>query len=372
MLGFFILCLAVVMGLAGWLGVQRYKAAQDQELPSAQGINHVASPTINGVPQWVEIRGQNKENPVIVFIHGGPWSPMSPWAHLYQRLWESAFTVVQWDQRGVGKSQFDPQTQAPVMQGKTLQNYVDDAAAVIDYVKRQTGKRKVIVVGHSWGAIIGLELAQQRPDLLHAYVGTGQVLSFRKTETAVYQKSMAVARAQENKDALAALGRIAPYPESLDAATSDAAKVDIFMTARGWASRLLPGGRDITWTYLTAPFISPHYSLTEAFAVLRGPSTAEIVQSPLFDMLTKVDFLAKPVTIAVPVFFLEGREDHQAESAIVAGHLNQISAPRKEIHWLEKSGHFAMVQEPERFRDLLIRHVRPVALEAATESANGH
>ena len=104
-----------------------------------------------------------------------------PFAWSFQRPWEDFFTVVQWDQRGAGKSYAlnDPRMIAPTM---TLDRYRDDAIELIDYLKARYGKRKVFLLGHSWGSAVGLSVAIKRPDLLHAYIGMGQAIDFRAGE----------------------------------------------------------------------------------------------------------------------------------------------------------------------------------------------
>ena len=186
--GVFSLLLFVSFVTGGWLYFEIQGKVETLKITGMNGIDQLEAPMINGARQWVQIRGEDKENPVILFIHGGPGNAMMPLNAMFQPLWEEDFTVVQWDQRGAGKSVSDPYSGAPIPMGSDIQQYVDDAVEVAQYVLSETGHQKLIVIGHSWGSVVGVRLAQQRPDLLHAYVGTGQVVDMLETERATFGK----------------------------------------------------------------------------------------------------------------------------------------------------------------------------------------
>ena len=124
--------------------------------------------TLGGARQVVNVRGADRDNPILVFVHGGPGAVEMPFAWAFQRPWEDVFTVVQYDQRGAGRSYplNDPVALAPTM---TLERYRDDAIELIELLKKRYGKRKVVLMGHSWGSIVGLSVAVKRPDLPVSY-----------------------------------------------------------------------------------------------------------------------------------------------------------------------------------------------------------
>ena len=131
---------------------------------------------INGVPQWITIRGRDLKNPVLLILHGGPGFPTS-WMTPAFAAWEQDFTVVHWDQPGGGatyaKAQATGRDQGPL----TVARYVADGLAVVDAVLAKLGKKKLVLFGNSWGTMLGVMLAQKRPDLVSAYVGTSQAVS---------------------------------------------------------------------------------------------------------------------------------------------------------------------------------------------------
>jgi pimeloyl-ACP methyl ester carboxylesterase len=128
---------------------------------------------IGGIDQWVAIRGRDRSRPAILFLHGGPCDAQSPHLSAFAP-WEERYVVAQWDQRGSGKTFEKDGTSTPNM---TVEQITQDAVEVAQYVIRQLRTRKLILVGHSWGALLGLHVIRSRPELFYAFVGTGQPVS---------------------------------------------------------------------------------------------------------------------------------------------------------------------------------------------------
>lgn len=178
-----------------------------------RGVDETFVATLGGARQVVNVRGADRANPILVFVHGGPGAVEMPFAWAFQRGWEDHFTVVQYDQRGAGRSfpLNDPKALAPTM---TLERYRDDAIELIELLRARFGKRKVVLMGHSWGSAVGLAVAARRPDLLHGYVGVGQVIDFRDGEAAGMAWTRARALEKGDRAAVAAIDALAPYPRS--------------------------------------------------------------------------------------------------------------------------------------------------------------
>lgn len=322
-----------------------------QRIATPEGIDTLMALRVGGNRQWVSIRGMNRSNPVLLFIHGGPASPMMPMAWAFQRPWEDFFTVVQWDQRGAGKSAagFDTTANAGPW---SVDDIVGDAVVVIDSVRALLGKRKVIVVGHSWGSIVGATLAARRPELLHAYVGTGQVRAWSQ-EAYLYQRVLELSRQQGLDSAVADLERIAPYPRPDNAGALEGA-----MTVRRWANRF-DGG----W------YGQPSLAITDrmtAFSPTYTPedmrSSAAFASRQLFGALLTVD-LGRLRRFAVPVFVFQGRYDLYTPYAEARRWLSGVQAPLTRLVTFERSAHYPMIEEPGRFLMALLQDVRPLARE---------
>ncbi len=219
-------------------------------------VRRIAPP---GIDQWISVRGRDRRNPILLFIHGGPASTEAPVSWLYQSGWEDYFTVVQWDQRGAGKTYVanDPATTEPTI---TRDRMVADGEELVAWLRTTYGRQKIFVLGHSWGTIIGLEVARRHPDWLHAYIGMGQMIYGRDNERLGYDWALQAARADHNDKAVRDLQAIAPYPRA-DGSVS----VQQIITQRTWVIHYggLTWGRPDFDDAQDAAKLSPDYTRKE-------------------------------------------------------------------------------------------------------------
>ena len=140
--------------------------AEVGKVVSANGIDQAKAVEIGGIRQWITVRGRDRHNPILLVLHGGPAAPDLPNRYLFEGPWTDYFTVVQWDQRGAGKTYElnAPETVAPTMHADRI---VQDAEELVGYLRRTYGSKKIFALDHSWGTIIGLKLAERRPDWLY-------------------------------------------------------------------------------------------------------------------------------------------------------------------------------------------------------------
>src|SRR5208282_1517847 len=148
--------------------------AEARKIVTPNGVQRLEKVRIGGIDQWVSIRGADRRNPVLLHIHGGPGYVSIPMSWWFSRDWEEYFTVVQWDQRAAGKT-YSLTDAAVILPTLTRERFVADAEEMAAWVRRELGKEKIFVQGHSWGSFLGLELAKRHPAWLHAYIGVGQV-----------------------------------------------------------------------------------------------------------------------------------------------------------------------------------------------------
>ncbi len=129
------------------------------------------------------------------------------------RDWEEYFTVVQWDQRGAGKTfqANDPAALRPTM---TIERMVADAEELALHLRATYGKKRIVLMAHSFGTILGTKLAQRRPDLFYAYVGMGQFVDAAKSEKMGFDATLAAARAAEQRQGRRRTDRHRALPRS--------------------------------------------------------------------------------------------------------------------------------------------------------------
>ncbi len=327
------------------------------KIVAPEGIQENYQVKAGGVNQWVYVRGQNRDNPVILFVHGGPASPMSPVMWMWQRPMEEYFTVVQWDQRGSGKTylSIDPDSISNTIK---IDSYVNDALEIAAYVKQRYHAKKLILVGHSWGTIVAMKAALKRPDLFYAYVGIGQVINTRDNERVSYDYAVQQAKKYHNDTALSELRSIAPYPGSTPLTR------DRIVLARKWAQYYggLSAYRHESMYYFDGPLLSPEYSRDDAAAIDRGNLFS---LSRLLTEFLEVDF--KPVKqFPIPICMFMGRHDYTTPSDPTAVWLQALKAPLKKGIWFEHSSHLIPFEEPGKMLIELRACVNPL-IEGASK-----
>src|SRR6185437_7139846 len=175
----------VIVGLS-YRAWRQHEIAQTLAITAPDGIDEGSFVRIGGIDQYISIRGDHRSNPVILFVHVGPGDSMVPYAQIY-RPWEKYFTLVQWDQRGAGRTFGRNGTnEAPI----TMDRMVRDGIEVAEYLRTHLRKDKVILLCHSFGTVLGIQMVKRRPDLFAAYVGTGQVVAKAEKERILYARLM--------------------------------------------------------------------------------------------------------------------------------------------------------------------------------------
>jgi pimeloyl-ACP methyl ester carboxylesterase len=319
---------------------------------SPGGVQESYKSRIGGIDQWITARGQDKANPVVLFVHGGPASPLTPTLWQFQRPLEEYFTMVTYDQRGAGRTflQTDPATIADTIH---IARYVEDAIEVAEHLRQRHKKQKLILMGHSWGSIVGMHAALKRPDLFYAYVGIGQAINVRENERLSYEYGLEQAQRHNNIEAVTELEAIAPYPGDGPITR------DRIIAARKWAQHYggLSAYRETSRYFFRAPLLSPEYTATDVCAIDNGNLFTLDRIMPEFQA---VDF--KPLrTFPIPVVMLMGRHDFTTPQEPAAEWLARVSAPYKQGIWFEHSSHMVPWEEPGKMLVSLLEHVRPLA-----------
>lgn len=346
----------------GYYKYQRARVARAIAIDTATGIDSLEAPIINGVPQWVQIRGHDRNNPVLLFITSGIGMPMMPMAHLFQPAWERDFTVVQWDPRLTGKTSSIEAAAQSIPEGRITETLVQDALEVSRYAAQRTGQRKIGIVAHSFGSVVGLDLVARHPELFYAYVGVGQILDAREQERAAYRFSLDRARRASRQDAIDELEAMRSYPDDAIAAADRNEKRRLFLTNMKWLMSFhgdFVGGQPHE-RHRRAIYLSPAYDLGDIRALFKPRQSPLLFGSYLQERLT-ARFDDEDLILRVPVLLFEGRHDQEASSAFIEARYARIQAPHKRLLWLERSAHFPMLEEPDRFQELLRQELLPLA-----------
>lgn len=324
-----------------------------RKIVAPNGIEELLEIAIGGTKQWISVRGRDRGNPVLLMIHGGPASPEMPSSWFFQNSWEDYFTVVQWDQRGSGKSYNanDPKTIQPTLSAERM---IEDAGEVVQFLRKRYEKNKIFVLGHSWGSLVGVSLAHSHPEWLYAYVGTGQMINGKENERVGYANTLRAAEAAGNLSAIAELKAIAPYPE-----TDGSVPLEKLGKERHWSVAL--GGltyQRSTYDYYENLFrLSPEYTEQDVAAIDKGSALS---LGALIPAILNFNY-SDTVRFQCPIILFEGRHDDTTPAEIAAQWFKRVQAPDKKLVWFENSAHMAMVEEPGRFLVHLVQDVRPLA-----------
>jgi proline iminopeptidase len=327
--------------------------ADARRIPTSDGVEELLAIPIGGTTQWISVRGRDRRNPILLMIHGGPASPEMPTSWAFQRGWEDYFTVVQWDQRGSGKS-YNASDTAAIRSTLSLARITEDAGEVVQYLRARYGVTKIFVLAHSWGSVVGLGLAHRHPEWLYAYVGMGQIISGRENERVGYAQTLRAAEARGDDQAVRELKAIAPYPDP-----DGSLPIDKLIVERKWSVAFggLSYGRDNLSYYLNQAELSPEYTDADIEAIDKG-STLSL--TPLWSEVMRFDY-SRVVDFRCPIVIFAGRHDMTTPSTVAAGWLARVHAPSTRLVWFERSAHMMMVEEPGRMLVHLVQDVLPLA-----------
>ncbi|GCF92735.1 alpha/beta hydrolase [Enterococcus florum] len=338
--------LVVAIGLcAGLVSISQFTAST----PAISGENSIAElrkVSLNGREEWISIRGNDKNKPVLLFLAGGPGgSQMAAVRHDLAEL-EQYFVVVNWDQAGSGKSYG-----AMRIGNITVDTYIEDGYELTKYLCETFRQKKIYLVGESWGSALGIFLIDKAPELYHSFIGTGQMVSFLETEVTDYELAMEIARDKGDGKIIKTLeaNGMPPY-YGKDVTWKSAAYLNYLSSHMAQNPAIQNGGYN-TFRDL----FSNEYGLLDKSNYLRGiVNTFNGVYPQLYDVDLRIDY----PTLEVPVYFFLGRHDVNAPTSLVEDYFSILSAPEKEIIWFEHSGHSPWINESERFVEEVLRVTR--------------
>lgn len=297
---------------------------------------------IHGIPQFLYHRGEDQDNPVILYLHGGPGEPASISSYLFQREWEKDFTIVHWDQRLSGKTYLVNQNQVDKLSSTiTVHQLIEDTKEIVEYLKEKYHREKIIILGHSWGSVLGTLFIRKYPQLVAAYVGVGQVVSMKKNEELGYQKTVEEVGRHYNPKDLAILESLLPYPPE----TFDQHTIQKIMKLRSLQQKYDLASRitlKLCWQTLTTPV----YHLRDLRYVA---SDVISLQQHIMETMIHFDLFEESPHYDVPVIYLLGDHDWQTPYVIAQSYFDSIEAPSKQLILIPGAGHATMMDQPQAF-----------------------
>ncbi|MBL9219796.1 MAG: alpha/beta hydrolase [Opitutaceae bacterium] len=350
------LLVVIAAGIAALLVLRTIRQHANEKtfaITSAGGIDEAGYIEIGGIKQWIQVRGQDRNNPVLLCVHGGPGGTWLPVTRLFA-AWEKDFTVVLWDERGAGKTL--AATGPGIAGTMNIERMAQDGIEVAEHLHQRLGQDKIILLGHSFGSILGTRMVKSRPELFHAFVGTGQASDLPRSVALEYARLVELAKAHGDARSQRELAAIGPPPFS-----SRQQANGFFQCAQRYQARAdSTAMAELQRSFLSPP---PNYTLGDEWNRMRGfmaVPTWSLYQKILSTNLSTLGF-----DFQVPVFLFQGTDDHVTPPTLAEEYYNSIKAPHKELVRIEGGGHFAAWSHATQFHVELVRRVRPYAMKSS-------
>ena len=301
------------------------------------GINESMYIDVNGTKQWINIYGKDTDNPVLLYLHGGPGSATSDIDHAFTRKWADVYTVVTWDQRNCGKS-YDAEQNDTVL---TRELFMTDGKEVTEFLLDYLSKDKITLLGHSWGSIYGANLVLEYPEYYECFIGTGQLVDYLENEEAFKQE--ATVWADGDEETLALVNQLTPENITMEHINARNA----IMQKYGYD--MMVNGSD--YNLITTVIFNPNYSLIDWINYFKRDMG---VYLDFFKSEEFASFSLKGRTdYQVPFYNINGDKDYQTNYKLAQEYFDEVNAPYKQMFLMENMTHGLLVSDSEGFSEII-------------------
>ena len=300
---------------------------------------------VGGIQQGFFLRSENPDNPVILFLHGGPGSPELPMFYPYetQERLEKYFTVCYWDQRGTGMS-FNNSIDAGTM---TLEQMIEDTRQITEYLKHRFKKEKIYLMGHSWGTLLGIKTIEKHPENYFAFIGIGQVTKQKESEKLAYDYMLQHAKEIEDKSVIKSL-------EQFNRNDPDFPTMEYISTIRTplmnkYGIGVIRENFSMAGLVFDVVFFKG-YTFLEKIKCIQGMLFS---LTHLWDYVKESNLFESSIAFQIPVYITHGKYDYQVSYTLALEYFDLIEAPDKAFFTFENSAHSPIIEEPEKFVQII-------------------
>lgn len=306
-------------------------------MKNKNSINKSMHININGTKQWINIYGNSLENPVLLYLHGGPGASTSHFDHVITRKWADVYTIVSWDQRNCGKSYSKKQSSIKL----TKDLFISDGIELVKFLLDYLSKEKITLLGHSWGTIYGANLVLEYPEYFDCFIGAGQVVDIIDNE--IEFKKEALKWAKDDQKGLELVNKLTPNDFTLE----HFAIRNQIMEKYGYD--IFACGRD--YSLLKAIVFNPNYSLKDWLKYFRRNNSAYL------DFLLSCEFksfsIKNKTTYKIPFYNINGDKDYQTNYKIAQGYFDRINAPFKKMYIMKDMTHGLLESKSKDFSKIV-------------------
>lgn len=308
-------------------------------IKSKNGIDKKLFVMLNEQKQFIRIRGEDRKNPIIIWLHGGPGEPNNFYSYYYAASFLDKYTVVDWDQRGCGRTYFKNRHKDPDNQTASFEQAIQDLDALVDFLCQSYNVEKVILAGTSYGTILGTKYAHEYPDKVSAYVGIGQVVSLESEE---YSYRDALEKACEKGDDTTLM------EEAYKAYKQNKGLPELMQLRKLTSSyHVVPKSVNILGIVLGSPYLT-----IRDLRWLLLPSKIEAyieLNKQLFNYTQNVDVPSYGLEYQMPVGIFAGSQDWITPAKISKDFYDSIKAPKKIFCLMKDCGHGPHIEDMVEF-----------------------
>ncbi len=295
---------------------------------------------VNGIEHYL-IHYYRKSDKTIIFLHGGPAQSEAHFLYITEN-YKSCYNLIYYDQRGAGRTQIKNNTKTKDI---TIENLIEDLKCIIDYVRIKYKSDNIILLGHSWGTVLGIEFIKKYHNYVSAYIGMGQVINFLKGEKTAFTHCFEIVKNSKSKKYIKKMEEMRDYPFNIDKDNIWKAvmKFRIIQVKYG-----LAGYHEGTLKLMNIIRKSPIFSLKDLFAYI----SVLKVNKNLLDYLIDFD-ISSYKSFKIPIFFICGSHDWQVPTIEVKKYFETIISPEKNIFIVENAGHLLNIENVQDYNIIL-------------------
>lgn len=330
--------------------IKRGRIRQKNRLSGKRSVNEAGYITLGGSRQYITLRGEDDRNPLMLFLHGGPGAPISCVSYVYQRELEGQLTVVNWDQRGSGRSYYEPPSASPV----TAEELLGDLHELIGHLRARFPERRLYLLGFSYGSALALKYLSRFPDAADAYIAVGQCVSIPEgirvnTERALCTGRLGATKAADIRRLSRELLRLSPDAS----ASSDRGILCYLRLQKLFAGSIACGKEKSLAEYLRLGSLSPSLGIRDLRWKLRqcfnGRGFIADERELMSDLFLDFDARELADRLSVPVCFISGEGDYTTPVELVRSFAAGLSEHRRMLLTVRHAGHSPMFEQPEAF-----------------------
>lgn len=316
-------------------------------IDTSKGIDTLIAMQLDEQKHWIKLRGWNRNNPIILFVHGGPGAPLFP--HIkdlgYNTDLEKNYVIAYWEQIGTGKS-FQNKIPDSIM---TIDKFVTYTIKLSQYIKNKFSNPKLYIIARSWGSLISLFAVNKNPELFNGYISIGQLIYPLKNDSLSYEHTIKLAQRFNNNETLKKLEKVGYPPYNSEQ----------IIKQRRWLTKFYHQFMEqkfgVKRQNLFVKLLStPEYSIFDIIRMGKAPFFS--IQHLWDEDFYQINLFNQIETINIPITFIIGKYDFFTSPELTKKFYKELNIPAgKELIEFKESGHHPELEQPQKFKRIINR-----------------